>query len=294
MKQLYSKEEFNKSGSREKLPCQCYQCNSTFFVFKSNISQELKQKRGRVKFCSQICSTLFNSPPTVVSCINCNKDFNKSPSEIKRTRNNFCSNSCANTYNGRLRTHSDKTKTKISDSLSISFFNKRKTNKNKREIDKIKNCKNCNKVYHSRIKTSTFCSRGCRSSFFMKIGLASIMGKKSIEQQGDSRRSKNEIYFSELCKQKFKSIKCNEPMFNGWDADIIIPELKLAVLWNGVWHYKKITKKHSVEMVQNRDKIKLKEIAEKGYQSYTIKDMGKYDKKFVENKFKEMLVFLKL
>ena len=49
-------------------------------------------------------------------------------------------------------------------------------------------------------------------------------------------------------------------MFNGWDADIVIEDIKTAVLWNGIWHYKKITKKHSVAQVQNRDKIKIDEI----------------------------------
>lgn len=38
-------------------------------------------------------------------------------------------------------------------------------------------------------------------------------------------------------------------MFNGWDADIIIEDLKIAILWNGKWHYEKITEKHSVSQV---------------------------------------------
>jgi hypothetical protein len=77
----------------------------------------------------------------------------------------------------------------------------------------------------------------------------------------------------------------NEPIFNGWDADVILPIQKIAILWNGKWHYEKITKKHSVEQVQNRDKIKLDEINHLGYDSYIIKDLGKFNKKFVENEF---------
>ena len=56
-------------------------------------------------------------------------------------------------------------------------------------------------------------------------------------------------------------------------------------MWNGKWHYEKITKKHSVEQVQNRDKIKLDEIKNLGYDSYIIKDLGSFDKKFVEDEF---------
>lgn len=38
-----------------------------------------------------------------VICKNCAKDFNKSPSQIKRTKNNFCSQSCAATYNNHTK-----------------------------------------------------------------------------------------------------------------------------------------------------------------------------------------------
>ena len=40
-----------------------------------------------------------------------------------------------------------------------------------------------------------------------------------------------------------KNVKHNEAIFNGWDADVIIEDIKLAVLWNGKWHYEKDNKK---------------------------------------------------
>ena len=104
-----------------------------------------------------------------------------------------------------------------------------------------------------------------------------------------NRRSKNEIYFAELCIKEFKKVLLNENIFNGWDADVIIEDYKIAVLWNGVWHYKKITRKHSVKQVQNRDRIKIKEIKKKGYIPYIVKDMGKHNKKFVESEFDKFL-----
>ena len=35
-------------------------------------------------------------------------------------------------------------------------------------------------------------------------------------------------------------------MFNGWDADVILPDLKIAIMWNGIWHYKQVRKNHNV------------------------------------------------
>ncbi len=39
----------------------------------------------------------------------------------------------------------------------------------------------------------------------------------------------------------------------------------------------------------NRDKIKIKEIINCGYTPYIIKDMGKYDPKFVEEEFNKFI-----
>ena len=118
-------------------------------------------------------------------------------------------------------------------------------------------------------------------------------GCKGIQHQGDLRRSKNEIEFCKLCEEYFDNVKHNESIFNGWDADIIIEDIKFAVLWNGPWHYKQITKSHSIKQTQNRDKIKVKEIEECGWTPYIIKDMGKANKDFVKEKFNEFLKYLK-
>ena len=118
-------------------------------------------------------------------------------------------------------------------------------------------------------------------------------GCKGIQHQGDLRRSKNEIEFCKLCEEYFDNVKHNESIFNGWDADVIIEDIKFAVLWNGPWHYKQITKSHSVKQTQNRDKIKVKEIEECGWTPYIIKDIGKANKDFVKEKFDEFLKYLK-
>ena len=83
-------------------------------------------------------------------------------------------------------------------------------------------------------------------------------------------------------------------MFNGWDADIIIPEYRLAILWNGPWHYRKITAEHSLEQVQNRDRLKIAEITAHGFIPYIIKDLSKANKNKVLTEFDLLLKYLKL
>lgn len=114
--------------------------------------------------------------------------------------------------------------------------------------------------------------------------------------QSLNNRSKNEIAFCEKCEEYFckENVLHNEPIFNGWDADVILPQYKLAILWNGPWHYRKITLKHSVKQYQTRDRIKIHEIQNCGYIPYVIKDSGGYNMKKVNEEFTNLLKYLKL
>lgn len=171
----------------------------------------------------------------------------------------------------------------------------------KRASSKTCRCDNCrkNRIRQRRLQYRlNFLNNDYEIHFGRKYSKESWLalhngGCKGIHHQGDLRRSKNEIEFCKLCEEYFDNVKHNESIFNGWDVDIIIEDIKFAVLWNGPWHYKQITKSHSVKQTQNRDKIKVKEIEECGWTPYIIKDMGKANKKFVKEKFDEFLKYLK-
>lgn len=117
---------------------------------------------------------------------------------------------------------------------------------------------------------------------------------KSVKVQKEIRRSKNEMLFCEYCEKHFNEVKHNESIFNGWDADVIIEDNKYAVLWNGRWHYDELSKTTSLKQIQNRDKIKLKEIIKCGYKPYVIKDMGSYNPIFVKEQFDKFLENIRL
>lgn len=217
-----------------------------------------------------------------MKCKNCN--INEAVQYSQYSNGEFCCKKCASSFSSK--TNRKETNKKISIKL-----------KGKGKGNVTINCYQCERNFEISWKKrkQKFCSKSCSQTYLMNSGnKASEMGKKSVSVQHNKRRSKNEIYFGELCKQKFQNVKFNKPMFNGWDADVIIEDLKLTVLWNGAWHYKKITNQHSLEQVKNRDAIKQEEIIKAGYNFYIIKDMGKHNKEFVEKKFQEMLVFLKL
>ena len=130
------------------------------------------------------------------------------------------------------------------------------------------------------------CSDKCAYDF------KSVQGRNSAKVQGENRRSKNEKLLADMCTRYFPNVSVNEQIFDGWDADIILNDSKIAILWNGKWHYEKITEKHSVKQVQNRDALKIKAILANGFIPYIIKDMGGFNPKFVEEQFGELVNWL--
>ena len=67
MKPLYTKEEYDNAKSMDKLPCECYHCKTTIYSIKKLIKQELKENRGRIKYCSNICLGYDKRLRTVVN-----------------------------------------------------------------------------------------------------------------------------------------------------------------------------------------------------------------------------------
>lgn len=241
-------------------------------------------------------------------CLKCGKLFYKwvKESQIKSI-SKYCSRSCANS-----RLLSQSTKEKISNSLikNTNRYGKKSNKKTGFQSKYIeRTCKVCGKHYYHIPHTGTtkiMCSEEC-SKYYKKHRLEflpndtilklSAAGRKSAEIQGAVRRSKNEKAFYSLCTTICNNIEHNKPIFNGWDADIILYDYKIAILWNGSWHYKEISKSSTLKQIQNRDRLKLKEIKKFGWTPYIIKDMGKYNLNFVNEQFqifRQYLTNLKL
>jgi len=256
----------------------CLNCNKPVENKYCNVSCQ-NQHQGSIR-----ANKRYGEIKTFEVKCRCGKEFEVQEREklFPKKEHYNCSRSCAN-----KRTHSEETKEKIKNSLKKTL----RPLKKKRIIIK---CKQCEKEIVQRRKTHLFCSRSCTTTWKnLNTDVARKAGLASVKSQSEIRRSKNEIYFANLCKEKFNKVLTNKPLFNGWDADVIIEDFKIAVLWNGKWHYEKITEAHSVKQVQNRDKIKTKEIIKKGYVPYVIKDLGKANNKKVKKEFEVFIDYLK-
>jgi hypothetical protein len=200
-------------------------------------------------------------------CTYCRNDL------LYKSRNNkFCTNSCAAHYNNSKRditAYSNDAKEKISRSLTeyhASKFEEKLAVYNASP----KFCNYCSEIMSYEKKNRSFCSSECRHQGSIlngrKGGLKSASGPRS-------KRSKNEIAFHKLCVEHFNTVTHNDPIFNGWDADVLIHDHKIAVLWNGDWHYQEMgCYNHSLKQVQNRDAYKAKLIDQHDWILYIIKD----------------------
>lgn len=235
--------------SKEKLHIKCGVCHKeymhSFNKFKEGLLHPYCQNEEKKPFGGYTHPIILIAIP----CTMCNKEF-----KPKYANKKFCSRECYIEYPAPLK------------------------------LSPIK-CPICKNDFQPKYSARKMCSRECSKKMCLLpdyLIIAKNSGKKSAALQ--EKRSKNEIYFSELCSDYFE-ITTNEPFFEGWDADVIIHSEKIAVLWNGIWHYKQISKTQSLQQVQSRDKIKMDVIEKMGYTPYIIKDMGKYNKKFVEQEF---------
>jgi hypothetical protein len=164
-----------------------------------------------------------------------------------------------------------------------------------------KNCIQCKKAFTSRITRQKICSTECLYEY-NKSEVYKAIGKDNGRKGGiasaakQTRRSQAEILFADLCREHFgdDDIICNVPYFrdknnNFWDADIIIKSERVAVCYNGIWHYKQVRKNHKLEQVQARDRLKQKIILDNGYTYYIVRDLGKFDKVFVKTEFDKFM-----
>ena len=105
MKPLYTQEQFNNSKSTEKLPCECYECNNTFLIKKNEITRIIKNNLTKGRFCSHKCFYLNKTSKVLINCSYCNTPFLKELKRSIKTKNHFCSQSCAAYYRNKHKSH---------------------------------------------------------------------------------------------------------------------------------------------------------------------------------------------
>jgi len=135
-------------------------------------------------------------------------------------------------------------------------------------------CKNCNNELTKKW-AKDFCCRSCSASFNNK------------KRDYGYRRSKLEEYIEEVVSSKTsKTILFNDKTTIGSELDIYVPDLKLAIEIQGIFHYQPVFGIKKFENIQRNDVekrkkceefgIKLVEIDTRDQQQFSIESSKKY------------------
>lgn len=106
---LFTKKEFDETKSGGKLTLKCQQCGKSFLMPKSQVRAFMKKSnksiRHKGKFCSRTCKEKASITSVKCQCKQCNSFFDRRPGQLKKSKNYFCCQSCAATYNNHHKKH---------------------------------------------------------------------------------------------------------------------------------------------------------------------------------------------
>jgi hypothetical protein len=289
-----------------KIELKCCYCNKIFEkelrFYKSDLKKSGKSKEDFKVYCSKKCFKLAHSKKIIeLQCNFCGKSFLRDQKQINGNlkngiKNNFCSHSCNAFFNNKKRIENGfslKGKIKNIKCNKCNSLVEVKINRSKKnflcencKVPRIpkeykKNCFLCNKEIIARYNV-----KYCKECLPIARHNAAVA---SVKSQIEKRASKNENFFAQMCKDFFgeNNVITNEAIFkdvngNYWDADVIIPSIKIAISWNGeFWH--------SSKRCAARDKIKDSIIKDNGYYHYIINDSGRFNIEYVQNQFHKFL-----
>ena len=89
---------------RKQMNLICPNCQKGFTKYLHHYRADLKINPKKIHFCSLKCLHIFEGNIQQCVCGECEKVFFKTRSDINATKNNFCSSSCAATYNNTHKT----------------------------------------------------------------------------------------------------------------------------------------------------------------------------------------------
>lgn len=286
---LITIDEMLSSKYSDMIPLKCDGCQQDFQRIQKQVKSDYKLKCHLKHFCSSKCQGILKKKDYVnLTCHLCKAHFSLIPSEFekrsKKTSKLCCSQQCANKINIH---RSEETRKKVSETLKRKYAEgiiiHPRPLKNKAPYI----CSFCSKEFISKKKRST-CSKECYKNLLPSIGRKGGRVTSSLEFHKRNRSSNEKMFFTKI-KEIYPDAIANKRLFDGWDADIIIPSQKLAIHWNGVWHYKSVMGNELLERVQQKDKLRYEAIEKHGYKNYIIQDLGPMNEEKVTKEYVDFL-----
>lgn len=306
-------EKMLKSRYDSKIPLRCDVCQCDFDRVQKLVKSALKLKSQTKHFCSKKCANLFQKKELVnLNCAYCKKNFTTSQGDFnKRSKDSklslfYCSKLCAN-KNNTYRSQEQKNKTsntlkkrweeKLKNAFKKKYGEELKNTdrvvfyKGRYRISHVKNtCVICSKEFFHCRKLQT-CSGQCLSEASKRSGKKGGSTTASSPFQKRNRSSNEKMFFQKILAIYPDAIS-NKRIFDGYDADIIIPSKKIAIHWNGVWHYQSVVGEELLHRVQAKDKLRYEAVERHGFTNYVVQDLGAMNESKVEQEYLKFIEFM--
>ena len=247
-------------------------------LFCKNCSATLPNNPGYKQYCSLSCKKEHNT--VTVSCLFCSEQFRTTPRSFKQPRK-YCSRECKSRHLSIECVCRCCGKREVKPRSHHTVYCSRKCNALDREKKFTRVCKcGCGKQFKragSALKKNrgNYCSQACY-----------------LKYKTYSSRSLNEELFFNRLKVIFPAAEANV-VINNREADVLLRDQKIAIHWNGAWHYKLIRGSSTLRLIQKRDTERYAIFEAAGYLNYIIRDDGGYDSDKVNTELKNFLNYIK-
>lgn len=107
MDPLFSQSEFDQAGGDQLLPLRCRHCGECFHRSKHQIQKALVLgSRDKKDFCNRGCGSQYRyrGHRIDVACTQCGSMQSRSVGRVSKSKNHFCSQTCATTWNNQHKT----------------------------------------------------------------------------------------------------------------------------------------------------------------------------------------------
>lgn len=186
---ITTKELFNSLKAADKISIKCQFCFNVFESTKKRILSQYRYYNTVLQFCSAKCSVGHRSlnKSKFVKCTECNADIRKTISELSKSDNHFCSQSCSASHSNRKR-HLKKL---LNDPDKLA-----------NAIQRISQCINCNKPFTKTRQTQKCCSVLCNMEHRSKNTYANSVCKRIGANKYDSIRKSARNYSIKILPHK--------------------------------------------------------------------------------------------
>ena len=110
-----------------------------------------------------------------------------------------------------------------------------------------------------------------------------------------AKRSKNETLLCRWLRQSYPLLVVlnnDKHLIPGYEVDVVLPELKLGIEWNGITHHQPIYGKDKLNEVQTRDRRRAEIATESGVHLIVVTDPGAYNPHFVKEQLEQLWVII--